>query len=92
MKHLNKKYEVFFSVNFDSDKETKIVYSSLIPEIDRHHFERSEVSIKIRAKKLVINITAQDVNSAKASINSILQWISTITETLGVVAKHIFNS
>jgi tRNA threonylcarbamoyladenosine modification (KEOPS) complex Pcc1 subunit len=79
---MNNKLEFFFSIHFDSEDIKKIVYRSILPEVQSHRYDRSRVSLREKKQKLIVIIKAQDVSAAKASISSILRWISTITQTI----------
>ena len=39
-------------------------------------------------RKIVIYISAQDLNAAKATINSVLRWISTASEVISTFSKQ----
>lgn len=84
---MNEKFEFVFSIHFDSSEYAQIAYLSLSPEVKDHRFERSKVSLKLKTKKIIFNVSAQDFNAAKASISSILRWISSISETLNTLSK-----
>ncbi|MFX1505151.1 MAG: KEOPS complex subunit Pcc1 [Promethearchaeota archaeon] len=88
---MNPKFKFNFSIQYDSEDEARIIYTSLIPEIQEEHFDRSKATIGLEAQKIEINVIAQDVNAAKATISSILRWISSTTQTLSTLAKHTFN-
>ncbi|UCE12346.1 MAG: hypothetical protein JSV04_09100 [Candidatus Heimdallarchaeota archaeon] len=79
---MRNKFEFDFSICFDSEDQAQIIYASLSPEIQEHRFERSSVSLTLNNQELLILITAQDTNAAKATISSILRWISATTEAL----------
>ncbi|MFX0182971.1 MAG: KEOPS complex subunit Pcc1 [Candidatus Hodarchaeota archaeon] len=85
---MDEKFEFVFSIHCDSTKNAQIIYLSLSPEVKDHRFERSKVSLKLKTKKIIFNVSAQDFNAAKASINSILRWISSISETLNLLSEE----
>ncbi|MHA2074558.1 MAG: KEOPS complex subunit Pcc1 [Candidatus Hodarchaeales archaeon] len=80
--------EMHLSIQFDSEHESQIVFTSLQPEIQEHDFDRSKVSITQSNRKIVIYISAQDLNAAKATINSVLRWISTASEVISTFSKQ----
>ncbi|MFX0049817.1 MAG: KEOPS complex subunit Pcc1 [Candidatus Hermodarchaeota archaeon] len=84
---MNEKFEINFTIHFNSAESAKITFLSLSPEVKDHRFERSKVSVKLKTKKIVFDVSAQDFNAAKASISSILRWISSISETLDTLSK-----
>ena len=75
-------------MKFDSKDQPRIVYESLLPEIEEHDFERSQISIDVKNEtELCVKIIAQDINAAKANINSVLNWISTISTVIDNFSK-----
>ncbi len=88
---MSSKLEVYFSIRYNSEDQARIIFASLLPEIQEQRFERSKVSISLKAQKMVINVTAQDINAAKATISSLLRWISATTKAVMTFSKQIFN-
>ena len=82
---MEEKFRFEFSINFDENHLAVIVYQSLYPEVQEHSFERSKIYLELKEKILVVKINARDLIAAKASINSILRWISATTESLMVI-------
>lgn len=80
--------DMHLSIQFDSEHEAQIIIASLQPEIQEHDFDRSKVSISQNKGKIIIHIAAQDLNAAKATINSVLRWISTTTEVINTFSKQ----
>lgn len=74
-------------VSFDSEDESKLVHDSLVPEIMDHDFDRSQVFIELNKSRVIVNIESQDVSAAKANINSIMRWISLISESTQLIPK-----
>ncbi len=85
---MNKTLTVHFSIHFDSENESQIIFTSLLPEIQKHDFERSQVSIFLKKSKISVKIQAQDLNAAKATINSVLRWISTTSSVISTFSKQ----
>ena len=65
-------------LNFHDPKITKIIEDSLKPEIAMDIGQRAETSIKRNKEIIKIDISAPDVSSLRASINSLLRWMSMI--------------
>jgi len=78
---------ILIKVNFDSTEESKLVHDSLIPEIMDHDFERSRASIKLDGYQIRINIKSLDIIAAKANINSIIRWISLVSDSVQLIQK-----
>ena len=85
---MNSKLDIHFSIHFDSENESQIIFTSLLPEIQKHDFERSQVSIYLKKSKIKVKIHAQDLNAAKATINSVLRWISTTSGVISAFSKQ----
>ncbi|MFX0122879.1 MAG: KEOPS complex subunit Pcc1 [Candidatus Hodarchaeota archaeon] len=88
---MSSKFEFHFYVQYDSEDQARIVFSSVMPEIQEQRFERSKAFIELKAQKIEICVIAQDINAAKATVNSILRWISSITKALLTLSKQTFN-
>ncbi len=65
-----------FTINFDSEKDVKIIADSINPEI-KHKIPKTEVNLSISGKKLFLELQAKDISSLRAAINSYLRWINT---------------
>ncbi|MHA1947387.1 MAG: KEOPS complex subunit Pcc1 [Candidatus Hodarchaeales archaeon] len=74
-------------VSFDSKEESRLVHDSLIPEIMDHDFDRSQVFIEVNELNVIVNIKSQDVAAARANFNSILRWISLVSESTHLITK-----
>ncbi|MHA2244924.1 MAG: KEOPS complex subunit Pcc1 [Candidatus Hodarchaeales archaeon] len=79
---MSNKLEVFFSIRFNSEDQARIIFASLLPEIKEQRFDRSKVIISLKTQKMVIRVTAQDINAGKATIGSLLRWISAATKAV----------
>ena len=62
--------------NFDSEKENKIIYESLIPEI-KNKIPKTKVKLSYDKKDLLLEIETNDISSLRAACNSYLRWINT---------------
>ncbi|NHJ00650.1 MAG: hypothetical protein EAX86_00850 [Candidatus Heimdallarchaeota archaeon] len=88
---MNDKFNMTIAVHFETPDESRIVFEALYPEIQQHSFDRSNVQLKLRSNKLIIQIRAQDLTAAKASTNSMLRWLSTVSTAVAIISKHTFN-
>ena len=78
------KIETEFTVEFDDDNEAKILYNSILPEIEAETNQRSISSIDLNDDKIIIKIISQDIVSFRASINSYVRWIKLSEEILKI--------
>jgi tRNA threonylcarbamoyladenosine modification (KEOPS) complex Pcc1 subunit len=76
-------------VKFETSEEAGIIYESLLPEINDHRFDRSQVSVAFTSSKLIFKITSIDISAAKANINTIFRWIDAVSESINFVTKKI---
>jgi tRNA threonylcarbamoyladenosine modification (KEOPS) complex Pcc1 subunit len=77
------------SVHLDSIEDSKLVHDSLLPEINDHDFDRSQVSMELDGTQIILNIKSTDIYAAKANINSIMRWISLVSESIQLIPKTI---
>ena len=79
-------------IKLDSLEEAKLIYESLIPEVNDHHFERSQINLQLNDTSLVITVDSQDITAAKANISSVLRWITLVNELTEIFPKKIVNT
>jgi len=65
-----------FIFNFDSEKEAKIIYETLKPEI-KNNIPKTKINSYIEKNRIFLEINAEDVSSLRAACNSYLRWIDT---------------
>lgn len=68
--------EIRLEVELDSHKEAEIIYEALKPEIKSSHSSRTSSWVKVRDRKLILEVQARDSTSLRASVNSYLRWIN----------------
>lgn len=73
-----------FQIEFEDLKQAEIVMKVLEPEVDSSPSERSRVDLNLTGKIMDVNITASDVTSLRASVNSYLRWIMLSLDVLNV--------
>ncbi|MHA1993170.1 MAG: KEOPS complex subunit Pcc1 [Candidatus Hodarchaeales archaeon] len=79
-------------IRLDSLEEANFIYESLIPEVNDHHFERSQIKLKLEGTSLIITVNSQDITAAKANISSMLRWITLVCELTQIIPKKIVNT
>ncbi|MHA1976093.1 MAG: KEOPS complex subunit Pcc1 [Candidatus Hodarchaeales archaeon] len=79
-------------IKLDSPEEAKFIYESLTPEVNDHHFERSQIIMKLDDTSLIITVKSQDITAAKANITSMLRWITLVSELIQIFPKKIVNT
>ncbi len=64
------------SIDLESNELAKMIRSALLPEIDASPTDRAAASISVEGTTLIIEITAGDLTSLRAAMNSYLAWVS----------------
>ncbi|WP_234970520.1 KEOPS complex subunit Pcc1 [Methanobrevibacter olleyae] len=67
-------------IDFDSEKQAKIVYESIFLEFKTSPDYRSSMDLKLDKNTIIITIDAEDATSFRASINSAIKWIKLSVE------------
>lgn len=76
--------ETVFSIELDDEDSARIMYNSIKPEISFARGERSNSSIELDGRSIVIRIFSNDIVSLRASINSYVRWIKLSDEILKI--------
>ena len=70
------KYELALSVPCASGSVAQIIVNSLSPEM-RERMPKAKIEIISKDSVLKLNITANDVSTLRAAVNSYIRWIET---------------
>jgi len=73
-----------FFLDFNTDKEAKIIMESIDPEI-KHKIPKTKIEISRSNKKIFLKIEANDLSSLRAACNSYLRWIITAINVKKVI-------
>lgn len=63
------------SIEFENQKQAKIIYESIILEFETAPDYRSSMSLTLDESRILIRIDAEDSTSFRASVNSAIKWI-----------------
>ena len=63
------------TIDFEDSAQAKVIYDSIILEFSTAPDYRSSMTLKLEDSKLIIDITAEDSTSFRASLNSAIKWI-----------------
>jgi len=63
------------TIDFDKSTKAKIIYDSILLEINTAPDYRSSMDIELLDSEIKINIHAKDSVSFRASINSAIKWM-----------------
>lgn len=62
-------------LHFDSEREARIIYSVLKPELVSAPSDRASVDFTRRKNEIELGIKATDAASFRAALNSYMRWI-----------------
>ena len=63
------------ALEFENQKQAKIIYESIILEFETAPDYRSSMSLTLDESRILIRIDAEDSTSFRASVNSAIKWI-----------------
>lgn len=63
------------AIEFENQKQAKIIYESIILEFETALDYRSSMSLTLDESRILIRIDAEDSTSFRASVNSAIKWI-----------------
>ena len=63
------------AIEFENQKQAKIIYDSIILEFETAPDYRSSMSLTLDESRILIRIDAEDSPSFRASVNSAIKWI-----------------
>nr|WP_303211378.1 KEOPS complex subunit Pcc1 [Methanobrevibacter smithii] len=63
------------AIEFENQKQAKIIYESIILEFETAPDYRSSMSLTLEESRILIRIDAEDSTSFRASVNSAIKWI-----------------
>lgn len=63
------------TIEFENQKQAKIIYESIILEFETAPDYRSSMSLTLDESRILIRIDAEDSTSFRASVNSAIKWI-----------------
>lgn len=63
------------AIEFENQKQAKIIYESIILEFETAPDYRSSMSLTLDESRILIRIDAEDSTSFRASVNSSIKWI-----------------
>lgn len=69
-------------IDFEDEKIAKLIYDAVSVEFNTAIGYRSQMTLNLKDSYLIIDITAKDSTSFRASINSAIKWIRLSYEVL----------
>lgn len=80
--------EILLEINFASIDDSKEMFEVINPEVLDLNFDRSKVTIELEERIILLKISANDLNSALANVNSFLKWIN-LSNSASLSLKNI---
>lgn len=68
-------------------KELSCLYASIKEEFKENRLKRSNIALKLKDKKLLFLITANDATALSASVNAVIKLLTVYEKTSQVVAN-----
>jgi KEOPS complex subunit Pcc1 len=72
-------------IPLESKEVAEMLRSALDPETDSAPSDRARAEVSVRDSVLVIQISAGDMASLRAAMNSYIAWVSTSLDTIDAV-------
>ncbi len=72
---------------FDLGDESEIIIKSLLPEVEEAPSEKTEVSISLSNSKIMLSISAGDITSLRAALNTWLRLMRVASDMAKL--KHL---
>ena len=72
------------AIEFENQKQAKIIYESIILEFETAPDYRSSMSLTLDESRILIRIDAEDSTSFRASVNSAIKWIKLSLEIINL--------
>ncbi len=64
---------------FDTIRDANIVYSAVLPEV-KQRISKTRISLGHTDKKIILDISSEDVSALRAACNSFLRWVATVVD------------
>jgi len=70
-------------LSFDSEELAKVVYSAVLPEVHSSPMDRAGATFKREGRKIILEVSAGDAASFRASLSSFMRWLKLAVELGG---------
>lgn len=75
--------EARIEIRFDSEAEAEVVHTAVMPEVHSSPSNRARATFKREGSKIILEISAKDAASLRASLSSFMRWIKLAVELGG---------
>lgn len=82
------KTKALIRLDFPSEKQSQVIFKTLLPEIKKPLTSRSTAKIEKRGKLLILKVKARDTVAMRTALNSYLRWANSTMSVLEILEKH----
>ncbi len=69
-------------IELEGEEQAKMVCSAVVPELNVLGYDRTEATIIVEQRSLILEIKAKDLVGLRAAIGSSLRWLAVSIQTL----------
>jgi KEOPS complex subunit Pcc1 len=77
------KGEARIEINFDTEAQAEVVHAAVLPEVHSSPSNRARATFKREGSKIILEVSAKDAASLRASISSFMRWLKLAIELGG---------
>ncbi|MGV9102711.1 MAG: KEOPS complex subunit Pcc1 [Candidatus Thorarchaeota archaeon] len=77
--------DAVFTMDFKTEQLAQTIAGALEPETRSIESERANTTVSVEGSTLRIHVSAEDVTSLRAAMNSFLAWVSSSTKSMNLV-------
>ena len=70
-------------LSFPSEAQAEVVYAAVLPEVHSSPANRAGASFKREGCKIILEVSARDAASFRASLSSFMRWLKLAAELGG---------
>ena len=70
-------------INFDSEADAGVVYAAVLPEVNASPSNRARATFKREGSKIILDVSARDGASLRASLSSFMRWLKLAIQLTG---------
>jgi len=81
--------QAVIEILLESEELAEMIRSAIEPETDSAPSDRARAEVSVRGAILVIKVSASDLTSLRAAMNSYIAWVSASLDTIeGVLGQN----
>ncbi len=75
--------EARIELEFDTEAQAEVVYAAVLPEVHTSPSNRAGATFKREGSKIILEVSAKDAASLRASLSSFMRWLKLAIELGG---------